>query len=208
MSGGRTKIVLRRAKFVQSLEDLRLIAADAAGFAAPPGPWAGAAWKHHMLLELLAVRVYTEWEGFTHDLFILHLAKDTSQLAAETGLAIRPQQITTDMAEALLTARGYLEFKGIDDLKGKARKWLTNSPFDRLERTDEKAANALQDVRNFVVHRSRQSARKYEKLVGTPAPRPGEFLGTGSPTRLDGFIATLIAAAGRLTSPSHDTRAR
>jgi hypothetical protein len=198
MTGGRTRVALRRARFEQALEDLRLLASDAAAFAAAGGPWAGAAWKHHMLLEMLAVRAYTEWEGFSHDLFILHLAKDTSQLATETGLAIRPRQITTDMAEALLTARGYLEFKGIDDLKGKARKWLTNSPFDRLLREDEKTANALQDIRNFVVHRSRQSARKYEKLVGTPVLRPGDFLGAGSPSRLDAYVATLIAAAGRL----------
>jgi hypothetical protein len=99
MTGGRTRVALRRASFVQALEDLRLIASDASAFAAAGGPWAGAAWKQHMLLEMLAVRAYTEWEGFSHDLFILHLTKDTSQLAAETGLAIRPRQITTDMAE-------------------------------------------------------------------------------------------------------------
>jgi hypothetical protein len=153
---------------------------------------------------MLAVRAYAAWESFSHDVLILTLAADTSELANETGLSIKPTRVTADMAEALLTARGYLEFRDVADLKGRARRWLgqARSPFERMQPAEIDAANDLRALRNFIVHRSRQSERTYEELLRKrrlgSAPLPGEYLYDGSPTRLHGHVEQLRLAAWRL----------
>jgi hypothetical protein len=83
---------------------------------------------------MLGVRTYSVWESFSHDVLILTLA--------------------ADMAEALLTARGYLEFKSVDDLKGRAKKWIGKgkSPFEKMSKADTDAADDLRVLRNFIVH--------------------------------------------------------
>ena len=201
------RIVQRRNEFVEDLEVIRALADEVSGFAAAAGRWVATAWKAHATFEMLAVRAYTAWESFAHDVLILTLANDTTQLAQETGLSIKPTRVTADMAEALLTARGYLEFRDVDQLKGQARNWLgqAQSPFEQLVDVDKGAADDLRALRNFIVHRSRQSEQKYEKLLGkhhvVTGPLPGEFLYDGNPTRLHGYVVQLRLAAGRLVPP-------
>ena len=120
----------RRSEFLDSLTELEHLGSDALSFAQPGGPWASVQWRLGAVLEMLAVRAYTEWEGFSHQVLILSLARDTSKLAATTGLSLKPKRISADMAEALLTARRYIEFNSVDDLISKARLWLAASPFD------------------------------------------------------------------------------
>ncbi len=198
------RIVQRRQEFVEDLDGVRAIADDVTTFGAVGGPWATHLWKTHAAFEMLAVRAYTAWESFSHDVLILTLATDTRELATETGLSIKPTRVTADMAEALLTARGYLEFRDVGDLKGRARKWLgqARSPFERMQLADVDAANELRVLRNFIVHRSRQSEQTYEELLlrrkVTSAPLVGEYLRDGNPTRLHQHVEQLRLAAGRL----------
>jgi len=186
------------------LEVLRQLVDEVSGFGADGGAWAASAWKVHALFELLAVRAYTAWESFSHDVLILTLAKDTTRLAQETGLSIKPKRVTADMAGALLTARGYLEFRDAADLKGRARRWLgqAQSPFENMQPADVNAADDLRELRNVIVHRSRQSEQKYRDLLRrrqvAAQTLPGEYLHDGNPTRLHGYVEQLRLAAGRL----------
>jgi hypothetical protein len=198
------RIAQRRQEFVEDLDGVKNLADDVTTFAAVGGTWAAHLWKAHAAFEMLAVRAYAAWESFSHDVLILTLAADTSELANETGLSIKPTRVTADMAEALLTARGYLEFRDVADLKGRARRWLgqARSPFERMQPAEIDAANDLRALRNFIVHRSRQSERTYEELLRKrrlgSAPLPGEYLYDGSPTRLHGHVEQLRLAAWRL----------
>lgn len=194
------RIVQRRDEFVEDVENVRQLVDDVVG----NGAWAAPApaWKLHAMFEVLAVRTYTAWETFARDIFILTLAEDTTQLAQQTGLSIKPQRVTTDMAEALLTARGYVEFKGFENLKAEARKWLgkPRSPFEKMQDAAVDAADDLRTLRNFVVHRSRQSEQSYQKLLRqrhvSGDPLPGEYLHAGAPaTRMHGYLATLSSLA-------------
>jgi hypothetical protein len=149
------RIVQRRNEFVEDLDAIRQLADDVTVFGGADGEWTATAWKVYAEFEMLAVRAYTAWESFSHDVLILALAADTTQLAKDTGLSIKPKRITSDMAEALLTARGYLEFRDVGDLKGRARKWLVQSPFDQMQPADVDVADDLRVLRNFIEHRSR-----------------------------------------------------
>lgn len=203
MRGRPSELLRRRRAFQQQIDEIGVLVDDFVLLAEGSGPWAGARWKVFLGFEMLAVRSYTLWEELTHDVLILSLAMDTSELAKSTGLRLRPVRVSADMAEAILTARGYLEFRDIERLKGDARRWLVASPFDALTKADSAAADELRTLRNYIVHRSRQSAQAYEKLlmknaVPLPLPTPGEFLARGTPPRLRGHALALSAAAQRL----------
>jgi hypothetical protein len=198
-------VVQRREEFVEALQETQKLLADGASFTRSGNAWDGARWKLYALAEMLAVRTYSAWETFSHDLLILTLATNTSELAKTTELTIWPQRVSLDMAEALLTSTRYLEFRDVSDLRGRAKKWLVCSPFEAMHKGDIDAADDLRVLRNFVVHRSRQSEQAYRKLLprrGVPvahgAPLPGEFLCAGSPSRLDGYLTTLVGAGARL----------
>jgi hypothetical protein len=198
MRGRAREVVRRRDRFVEAIDRLDTLVKDAAAFRG--GAWSSAAWKVDAFFEMLAVRANTEWESFAHDLLILELARDTTALAAETQLRI-PPKVSFDLAEALLTARGYLEFRDVGQLRGQAKKWLVESPFEKLLPVDRDAMDDLRTIRNFIVHRSRQSEQTYAKLLakrGQPHALPGSFLLKGIPSRLETYLATLTAAAGRL----------
>jgi len=136
-----TRTVQRRTEFVEDLDGVKDLADDVTAFGA--AAWAAHLWKAHTVFERLAVRCYTAWESFSHDVLILTLAEDTTALAKDTGLSIKPKRVTGDMAEALLTARGYLEFRDVADLKGRARRWLgrVRSPFEHMQQADIDAAD-------------------------------------------------------------------
>jgi hypothetical protein len=67
---------------------------------------------------------------------------------------------------------------------------------------DVDASNDLRVLRNFIVHRSRQSAQTYEELLlrreVTSAPLVGEYLCDGNPRRLHQHVEQLRLTAGRL----------
>lgn len=107
------------------------MAADLQAALRPGALWGQHHWRGQMVAEGLLGRAFTEWEDFSARVIVLTLSQDTSRLASTTGLKV-PQKVTEDLAEALLTARHYLDFRGAGDLKGQAKKWLVNSPFDGL----------------------------------------------------------------------------
>jgi hypothetical protein len=150
---------------------------------------------------MIGVRAYTEWESFAQRVLILSLAKDTSRLAGTTEFTLA-RSVTADTADALLTSRGYLEFRDVERLRSEARKWLVASPFERLTSADRGAIDDLRAIRNFVIHRSRQSdqayRRRFSKTGTAHPPMPGEMLVSGTPSRLSTYLATLTDASRRL----------
>ena len=71
-----------------------------------------------------------------------------------------------------------------------------------MKQADIDAADDLRELRNFIVHRSRQSEQKYRDRLRrrhvAAQMLPGEYLHDGNPTRLHGYVEQLRLAAGRL----------
>lgn len=200
MSGRPSQAVRRKKQFLESLDSIQALRSDLAGLGGTGRAWHGDLWKQYAAVEMLAARAYSEWEHFAHEIIIIELARDTSVLAASTGLSIRPQRVSYDLAEALLTARRYLEFPNMQELIKQANRWLAGSPFNRLSAAEIRAADDLRIARNFIVHRSRQSQQLYAKLLkkrGVAVVPPGEFLSSSTPARIDDYLALLRSAASK-----------
>ena len=120
------------------------------------GFWLDQQWNLDWMATMLAVSAYSEWERFTENLIYAHLCHDTSQLAATLGLNL-PRQMSRDICEAMLTSRGYLEFRNTSDLIGYCRRWLVSSPFDLLTAAQRQSIDRLRLLRNHIVHKSRHS---------------------------------------------------
>jgi len=129
------------------------------------GVWLEQHWKVEWMATMLAVSAYSEWERFTEYLIYAHLCHDTSQLAATLGLNL-PRQMSRDICEAMLTSRGYLEFRSTSDLIGYCRRWLVSSPFDLLTAAQRQSIDQLRLLRNHIVHKSRHSEASLRNVLG------------------------------------------
>jgi hypothetical protein len=191
----RSKLKRRQAEFQQVLDEIRTVASDLQTALGRRALWGQHQWRGYMVAEGLLTRAFTEWEDFSARVIVLTLSKNTSKLASTTGLSV-PTRVTEDLAEALLTARHYLDFRGAGDLKGQARKWLVQSPFDGLTNAHVSTLDDMKNIRNYVAHRSRQSLAGYHQVLSAACvpnhTPPGEFLSQQSPTRLDTYLAELL----------------
>ena len=129
------------------------------------GVWLNQNWKVEWMATMLVVSAYSEWERFTENLIYAHLCHDTSQLAATLGLNL-PPKMTRDTCEAMLTSRGYLEFRNTSDLIGYSRRWLVSSPFDLLTAAQRQSIDQLRLLRNHIVHKSRHSEASLRNVLG------------------------------------------
>ena len=129
------------------------------------GFWLEQHWKVEWMTTMLAVSAYSEWERFIENLIYAHLCHDTSQLAATLGLNL-PRKMSRDICEAMLTSRGYLEFRSTSDLIGYCRRWLVSSPFDLLTAAQRQSIDQLRLLRNHIVHKSRHSEASLRNVLG------------------------------------------
>jgi len=149
--------------FEDAIDDLLIQEADLVTLAS--GFWLEQHWKVEWMGTMLAVSAYSEWERFTENLIYAHLCQDTSQLAATLGLNL-PRQMSRDICEAMLTSRGYLEFRNTGDLIGYCRRWLVSSPFELLTADQRQSIDRLRLLRNHIVHKSRHSQASLRNVFG------------------------------------------
>lgn len=200
----------RRELFVQALDTTEEFFNAIQGLSDPGQAWQHAEWRLTMAAEMVAIRVNTEWEHFSHDIMILSLAQDTSKLAetlALSGIATGPRNapspVHEHMAEALLTSRSYLEFRDVDALRASAKKWLSDAhnPFEQLAIAQRQTIRNLRITRNAIAHRSRQSLAEIKEKVLSKNPatknltQPGEYLISGTPRVMHIILAELRTAA-------------
>jgi hypothetical protein len=156
--------------------------------------------------EALAVNAVTAWSDFAEDLFLACINRDSSILAARLGLTL-PRHLSLALCEALFTTtRGYLDFRGLSDLKDHAKKNLGDShPFAVVTDATASSLEELARVRNYIVHRSRSSRAQYKAKVLTPRGikrliYPGTFLlaRTAGRTRLERYLDALGSAGSAI----------
>jgi len=196
---GQTRISRRRQKYLQAIDEIERLASDFFGLAGSESIWSGKQWRLNSAAELLVVGLYTEWECFSHDLFILLFSEDISKFAGGLDFSIQPRRVSAGMAEIMLTGAHYLDFRNAGELKEKAEKWLRRNPFKRMTPAQTEAINDLAVLRNRVVHRNRRTQREFSRRILSRSPRgippvPGAVLTHGSPPTLFRYISELKAA--------------
>ncbi len=155
--------------------------------------------------EMLAVSAVTAWSDFAEDIFYMSINRDSSALSARLGLAL-PKNLTLPMCEALFTTQGFLDFRSVGDLRGRAKHFLGNGhPFAGIPSATGQAIDRLMAVRNFVVHGSRVARAAYRIKVLNPSGlrnlvAPGRFLTAreSGHTRLRAYLDALRTAAGAM----------
>lgn len=157
------------------------------------------------VFEAFVFSICANWEILVEDLLIDCLNKDTSQYRKYTGFKI-PPHITRETCKAIIIETGYLDFKGINDLKAKTRNILVPqfNPFDKIPRVNREKIEEFFAMRNYIAHYSYASKRRLEKIYRNRYKLktfrwPGEFLLAkdkikGIP-RMDFFINNFLKTA-------------
>ena len=134
------------------------------------------------LMEAFVLKVATCWEILVEDDIIASLNHDSSAYASELGLRLR-NHLTRDESEAVLTGRGYMDFKSVGEIKGFAKRCLVDSfnPFRLIPKDIGRKIDHFFIIRNLIAHQSRYAMRKYERMMTNhygmkKIPEPAEFL--------------------------------
>lgn len=154
------------------------------------------------VFEVFVFRICANWEILVEDLLIDCLNKDTSQYSEYTGFQIR-RNMSRDECKAIIMGTGYLDFKGISDLKKNAKKILipNYNPFKRIPHINGMKIDEFFSMRNYLAHYSDAAKRSlrniYETQYGLHTFRqPGEFLlakdKTDNISRMDVYIDNFI----------------
>lgn len=150
---------------------------------------------------MLAVNLAHAWSDFAEAMFIGSVNRDPANVGKHLGLPL-PKHLSYAVCEALFTARTYLDFRSVGELKGEGDKFLVTNPFKAIEQADQRRLDELSYVRNYVVHGSRRARKAYHDHVLKPNKytnlvEPGTFLlGTiKGITRLEQYIKAAGSAA-------------
>ena len=152
-------------------------------------------WMRRRQCESILVLSFSHWERFVENLFCAYLAQDAVQFGKSYDLSLRGR-IRLPLAQGLVAGEQYFDFKSFGDLKGRAKKWLANHPFLKVRRGDRERIDAVQAIRNHILHLSRKTMRQLRKVV--PRRRDvGKHLVTleGGMTRLHRYLHSLKSAS-------------
>ena len=132
------------------------------------------------ILEAFVLRLVTSWEVLVEELFVACLSRDSSMYAEFRDLTLR-KHLSYDEAYAVLTGLGYLDFRGVGDVKGHARQLLVVNPFDAIPQGAADRIDEFLAMRNYLTHYSRPSRLRllalYKRNHGMQRFRePGDFL--------------------------------
>ena len=154
-----------------------------------------------VIIESLVLKICTEWELLIEELMIDCLNRDSSQYS-EFIAGKLPKHIPRSQCMAMIQGMGYVDFKGISDVKRKAKLILTDefNPFKYIARGDGNKIDELYKFRNYIAHLSNQSERSlknvyFKRYQLERFQDPGRFLmATDTKTkkpRLDSYIKSL-----------------
>ena len=155
-------------------------------------------WMRRRQSESILVLSFSHWERLIENLFCACLARDTSQFGASYGLDLEGR-VRLPLAQGLVAGEQYFDFKSFGDIKGRAKRWLVSHPFGKVRKADWQRIDAIQAIRNHVLHLSRKTMRQLKRYV--PRRRDvGKHLVTreGGVTRLRRYLLSLKAASASM----------
>ena len=166
------------------------------------------------LVEAVAFRIHVAWEVFVENLLIDCLNQDTSQYASYKAMDL-PKHLRRDVCELLLTGIGFLDVKGVGDIKGVAKKVIVPqyNPFNSIDKEDASMIDEFYVIRNYLAHQSRVSRRALLNDVYKKKRKihrfiePGNFLiasekkrELGQSVRLHAYLRAFFNAAETMES--------
>ena len=162
------------------------------------------------LIEALVLKICALWEQLVEELMIDCLNRDSSQYSEFVAEKL-PKHIPRSLCMAMIQGMGYIDFRGVSDVKGTAKLILTDkyNPFKRISRSDGNRIDELYKFRNYIAHLSNHSHRSLKKMYLDKYrirrfQEPGRFLiAIDSKTkrpRLDSYIFALDSAVVDMAS--------
>lgn len=117
------------------------------------------------ILEAFLIKIIAEWDNFLEKSLVYLAKNDTSKLSEYLDLNL-PAQISFDTCQAILNGLNYFDIRSTSNLKGIAKKILTdsNNPFQNIESLFCNRVDDLYVIRNYVAHKSKSSKRSLSTL--------------------------------------------
>lgn len=186
--------------FESQLDDLLVLEGHIAHLAA--GEWKGQKWKINWYSTMIALSAYSEWERLVEKIVISSVSANTTSIASTLELSL-PSRVPLEVSEAMLTFRsGYIDFRGVEELVGQTRKWLSPNPFDKLTSPQKELLENLRVIRNAVIHLSRKARKDMQSRFGKRAtPVSVLMIKTRGQTVLRKYLNDLRGVSTSLQTP-------
>jgi hypothetical protein len=157
------------------------------------------------VLGAFVFKICAQWEILVEDLLVDCLNRDSTQYAEFMGLRLR-KHVPRAECTAMIRGLGYLDFRGVNDIKQKAKSILVNefNPFQAISNNDSKKIDEFYKIRNYLAHYSRVAERSLMKMYAdtyrlNTLREPGDFLLTYDKkiksARMQLYINAFIGAA-------------
>jgi hypothetical protein len=166
-------------------------------------------WFQAWIAKMTAVEVHAIWERYVETRLVAALNHNPKNFLEEQNI-IGLTRMSVGLANYIVRGGNrYFDFRSMDDLKGKAKRWLgATNPFSSLPAADIAYIDCLATVRNCVVHGSEASVTAYKRSIKSvygmkKASEPTEFLHAkdyrpASPardkSRLHGLVEVIVKA--------------
>ena len=135
------------------------------------------------IFEAFVLKIHAIWEIFVEGLLVDCLNKDTSQYAEYMGFKRLRKHLPRNQCEAMVLGMGYLDFRDVSDIKGKAKNILVSqyNPFAIIKNPALKRMNEFYCIRNYIAHYSEPAKRSIWKIYKNTYKmkrfhEPGHFL--------------------------------
>lgn len=156
------------------------------------------------LIESLVLKITSQWEVLVEELMIDCLNRDSTQYSVYLDSNL-PKHIPRALCTAMIQGLGYVDFKGVSDIKRKAKQILVDefNPFKEIRKIDGDKIDELYKFRNYIAHLSTQSGRTIENIYFNKYhmkrfQEPGSFLMAmdkkTKKSRLDAYVESLHSA--------------
>jgi hypothetical protein len=135
------------------------------------------------IFEAFVLKIHATWEIFVEDLLVDCLNKDTTQYAEYMSIRRLRKHLPRNQCKAMVLGMGYLDFRDVSDIKGKANNILVSqhNPFALITNPALKKMNEFYCIRNYIAHYSATAKRSLWKIYKNTYKmkrfhEPGHFL--------------------------------
>lgn len=132
--------------------------------------------------EAFLVKHMADWETFTLNILSYCVAIDTSKISEHLDLEL-PKKLSFDNAVAIINGLSYLSITSSSELKGLARKILSekSNPYEQFTTKFLKTIDETYTLRNYIAHKSKKSKLSLQKMYKDRYQidtfiEPGDFL--------------------------------
>jgi hypothetical protein len=166
-------------------------------------------WFQAWIAKMSAVEVHAVWERYVETRLVAALNHNPKNFLEEQNI-VGLSGISVGLARYIVRGGNrFFDFRSMDDLKGKANRWLgaAANPFNALPAGDLAYIDCLAALRNCVVHGSEASVKAYKRSLKTvygikAASEPAEFLHAkdqraASPARYKSRLHGLVEVIAR-----------